>query len=706
MIDHDLGQFLTEDELTLLQADRKMTIARTLMSQAHLLSLYGSGGDHIRDNVANMRATFSQLSIESIQKVQKSIADHTLALVGVQPVAITPPETLPLETGREIEVEKVDFVGEIERPAVQVQNEIPSTVEQPQALVVETMTITQDEFDEAQPKELSPQVNNLFKRLLPFEQREAIPTFSSEQKEALVDLMGRVYEKGALRPEEGPKQMNRLRRLLNGDTAKDIAKDDGVDATAIGNAFRVSMPGLYFRHKHEVAQGFADILAMQPVQVVTEETVSAVIENEQEQVAPAVEVAEAVFERSKPGDVSIALKNLFRLTLTEEQCIELSYFNEVQTAEFFEVLKEIYSQRALKKSYIPMQLNRIKLALNGANFDEIAHNEGSQKNTVRQSFYVSLAEFFAAHKGEIIAAFERIRGAKEPEVTTSLNGSHLHYEEQPSETAEVTPSANEVQFDQAEVQQEEELTSLMLAVYGTNDPEARKGVFDLFSVKSGVIEASEQSIEAAHYLVGLIQRNGISLSASINDSTVRSSVERLLYGLPDGESRKWSTFSEILAETPDVFRGNKLRKVSSAFDNIARQIERPSLVKEDPREKQVEALRAELHTWTGLPQEITGRIIDRALEKEVEFTGELGKALLQMYQVAAGVGLDEKELNIMRLFVIPRPGSSPRSIAEIREVLKRDQNKHGISMKQLENGYVSSMLLRSFDKIIVQRRDG
>lgn len=98
MNERDLSQFLTDDERALIEADRRITIARTIASQANLLTIYGATDDHIRDNVGTMRVAFDQLPTERIIKIQKSIADHTLALAGMQPMPVAQTD-ISLERG-------------------------------------------------------------------------------------------------------------------------------------------------------------------------------------------------------------------------------------------------------------------------------------------------------------------------------------------------------------------------------------------------------------------------------------------------------------------------------------------------------------------------------------------------------------------------------------------------------------------------------
>lgn len=594
MSERDLSQFLTNDEQALIEADRRITVARTLAMQANLLATYGASDDHIHDSVNGMRVVFDQLSTESIVKVQKSIADHTLALVGIQPIPVTKATLASLE---------------------RVPHEIEDTL---------------------------PLVENGSK-----ESELSLPVQEATEQGAIADTDVMVYD-------EEPQQ--------DVDYITQAAVENEEEARQVENS--------------EVLYDGADLI----VQDNTENSLQ--------------------FEEIQrtPGTVTTAVRNLFKTTLTLEQCLELSYFDDEQIASFAEAVSTIYTRHATKKQFIPLQTSRIRLALQGAEMKQIAQREGSKSTAVQQSFYSSLPKFYSDHKQEVIDAFQSLQRKTVETVST----------EQTQERPPIKPrhfnDATTVEMPESEI--EEQLVSAMRQVYETNDPEALAGINDLFSTDHGVIVSSERSVEASRYFKGLMQRYGISLSETVDNPTARQAIARLLDGVGSSDDKKYFTLSEILDETPEGPRESKHRAVTNALNKIIRKFDHPSHVEEGAREKQVDELREELHKWLGLSQEVTGKIIDRALKSDTEYTAELGKALMQMYQIAAGVGLNPEELEVLRLFVRPQPSGAPRTVAEIRQHLKDNQAKNGIATKSIENGYVPATLLRAFDKIVVQRRDG
>lgn len=725
MIERDLNQFLTDDERTLIEADRRITVARTLASQANLLVIYGATDEHIRDNVAHMRVTFDQLPTESIVKVQKSISDHTLALAGIQPIAVTAPTTVSLErTVQEVPETLAEPVAIEEKIADEAvvqfsdvtENEIDKSAPGPRfnrELVLET--------DDRQPKGMTAPLNNVFVGVLSYEERTELLMMDDVEKEAFVAAFEDVIKKYNRLPKHAPIHAKRLQRMLDGMNATEAAAAEGVGVSTISSAFSSYLPQVLSGHRTELIDAYERYLAGESLPDETSVEVDgredALESGTTEEVALAKRVKQVKPKAECPEGLDGSLNNILADALSLEERAALLDFRQDQKAALVELMNRIYEKAGKKPDMKAVYIDRFEKLLGGATIRDIAESEGVHKMAIVQGFNVFLASIPRRYPQEFALAYDAIRSmqplaSEQTGISELIEGSTVevaNMDMQANGSAPGTMASVQAQKTPSEQKNEtyseEPLVSLVKGVYNTDDPEALAGITDLFSTEKGVIGSSEQSIEAARYFRGIIQRSGVSLSMSIDNPTARSAVERLLEGVGSGEDRKWFTLSEILDETPEGLRAGKQRSVSNALNKIIRQLDRPSLVKEDPREKQVSVLRSELHKYVDLPAEITRKIIDRALEEEIEFTADMGKALLQVYSIAAGVGLSETEHAIMRLFVIPRPGSTPRSVAEIREVLKKD-NKLGVSVKQLENGYVSSKLLRAFDKIVVQRRDG
>ncbi|MDB5184063.1 MAG: hypothetical protein JWO07_744 [Candidatus Saccharibacteria bacterium] len=112
------------------------------------------------------------------------------------------------------------------------------------------------------PEALSSNINNLFKDILSFDQRAAIPEFTPRQNEELVFLLDSLYERSAKKPELKDIQIARIEKSLDGMTAKEIAAQEDVHFLAVIQNFNKFLPFVFIPFKDEISAGFERIRAM------------------------------------------------------------------------------------------------------------------------------------------------------------------------------------------------------------------------------------------------------------------------------------------------------------------------------------------------------------------------------------------------------------------------------------------------------------
>lgn len=424
----------------------------------------------------------------------------------------------------------------------------------------------------------------------------------------------------------------------------------------------------------------------------TQADVREIVEEPQVEAPLVTEIPSAIEWRKIEGE-SLPLKSFLGALLDEHQLEQVFRFDQAQSARFFGMLKSLLEARTSKQSFVPKQLVRIRNALNGASYDEIAAFEGVGKSVVYQSLHVSLPKFFAKHKDEILQSLRDVVGETQEAIVAPSIIQPKVSEQEKSDKPEVTAV-------------EEPLVDIAKDIFKTDNPEALKGIGDLFSLNNGVIQASSESVEAAKYLASLLRQRNINLEMKISDQVGRSVIVRLLEGVKNAETgeRKYSTLSQIISDTPESLRVMKIGKTLASLRKIGGWLEGavPAPAQKSEREHNADQLREQLPAYLGLSEEIVGQVLDRALGRQGDFSAELAKALLITHQNALQSGPDEKQIRILQLFSRPRSDAEPMTIAEVREELA----KPGKDTMRVEEGWVSGMILRAYKKIITQRNDG
>jgi hypothetical protein len=711
MIEREPSQFLSDDERAAQIVHRRAIIADVLQSQAQLLIQFGVTDDAVQGAVDSMRDDLQTQPAEQIAKINKALTKAVRLLDG-----LTAAPGVGEHAGEAPELSETPATLDAE-----------TTADDPEAETEEV----EAEIDDRKPKSLSPLLNNMFKRVFTYEQRAALDFLDDEQKAELVaSLKDLLNERASSRlKKHTDMHTDRFKLLLDGLSVDQIAEQLGTHSSTITAPFRKILPEFLHQNKHAIVGEYSRILAMNPgalesaehaVQAATQAATDTQEPQAQKQKREKIE---------HPEGLSDNVDNALRGTLSFEQRAAIPAFDEAQMAALVSLFESTYAKSSKKPEAKDLWTDRFGKFLNGGDVREMADGEGVHTLSIITGFNKFLPGVIAASKEEFVEEFEKIRtmpgetqtaDTQQPEsaATTFSESAPLHDEplanslspEPAGATEQVAAESNE---SPAEVEQ---LVATMQKIYRTDDPEALKAVADLFSVNGGVaIESSEQTAAAAEYLAGVISRKGISLEMTVASPVTRAVIWRMLGGISAPDGRKYSTLSEILADTPDSdMRRKKQEGVEKALEKIARligedsgQTTASSVSHEDLHAAQIAKILDRLPRVIDITREQVQLVIERMTEKNEEVTPELHPALLEILRIGSGVGLDEQESRILRAFTRPRPNGAPMSVEEIREMLREEQRRTPtFAGKNLENGYVTTTLLRSLDKIIVQRSDG